>query len=117
MYVCVRACVRACVRVCVCACVRACVCVTSRTYSKTSTKRSHIGLAYSSTGRTGRLVCCIFQPHVGDLDGATDEAQGLVGFAADISDMGVPTEARGDRNTNVFCLRFCAKDVTVELVL
>lgn len=81
-------------------------------------KRSHIGLAYSSTGRTGRLVCCIFQPHVGGLDVEPEEAQGLVGFAADISDMGVPTEARGDLNTKVFCLLFCANHgVTVELVL
>ena len=38
----------------------------------------------------------------------------FVGF---ISDIGVPMEVRGDLDSKVFCLRFCAKGVTVELVL
>jgi len=46
-----------------------------------------------------------------------EKAQGLVGFVADISDMSVPSEARDDLNSKEFCLRFCAKTVTVELAL
>ena len=63
------------------------------------------------------LVCCISQFLIGDLDFAPEEAQGLFGFVADISDMGVPTEVNSDLNSNIFCLWFCAKGVTIELVL
>ena len=50
-------------------------------------------------GSDACLVCCIFQPLVGGLDVASEEAQGLVGFVADISDVGVSKEVRGDLNS------------------
>ena len=45
------------------------------------------------------FVCCIFQPLIGDLNVAPEEAQGLVGFVADISDVSVPSQVRGDLNS------------------
>ena len=79
-------------------------------------KRPQTGLAYSSTGRTNAFECCIFQPLIYGLDVAPEEAQGLVGFVADISCVNVPYGIRGDINSKVFCLCFCAQSVTVELV-
>ena len=82
-------------------------------------KGPQTGLAYSSTGRTNAFECCIFQPLIYGLDGldvAPEEAQGLVGFVADINCVNVPSGVRGDINSKVFCLRFCAQSVTVELV-
>ena len=34
---------------------------------------------------------------------------GLVQVVADIDDIGVPTDFKGDLNSRVFCPRFCAK--------
>ena len=45
---------------------------------------------------------------------SSGEAQGLVGFAADIGDVGITTKVSGDLDSKVFYLRFCTQDVTVE---
>ena len=67
----------------------------------------------------GCFICCIFQPLIGGLDVLPEEAHGLVDFVADISDVSIPLEVRGDFNSKIFWLGFCAKSVTVtmELVL
>ena len=43
----------------------------------------------------------------------------VVSLAADIDDIGVPTDFKGDLNSKVFCPQFCTKtkSVIVELVL
>ena len=67
----------------------------------------------------GCFICCIFQPLIGGLDVLPEEAHGLVDFVADISDVSIPLEVRGDFNSKIFWLGFCAKSVTItmELVL
>ena len=65
----------------------------------------------------GCFICCIFQPLIGDFDVLPEETHGLVDFVADISDVSIPLEVRGDFNSKIFWLSFCAKNVTMELVL
>ena len=74
-------------------------------------KGSQAGLAYSSTGHTNALTLCMLHFLAFHLWSyvASEEAQGLVGFVADPSDMNVPSEVRGDLNSEVFCHGFCAQ--------
>ena len=55
-----------------------------------------------------------FKSFVCSFDVSSEEAQGLVGFNADISDLGIPTEVSGDLDSEaVFCLRSCTQSVAV----
>ena len=63
------------------------------------------------------FVCRVFKSFICSFDVSSEEAQGLVGFIADIVDVGIPTEVCGDLDSRVFCLRFCTRGVAVELVL
>lgn len=77
------------------------------------------GLAYSSTGFTNALHAeflslslVVFMLHL-----RKPRVLFIVSLAADIDDIGVPTDFKGDLNSKVFCPHFCAKSVIVELVL
>lgn len=67
---------------------------------------------------TNALYAAFFESVVcSRFDVSSEEAQGLVGFIADMSDLGIPTEVSGDLDSQVFCLRFCTQSVAVEVVL